>query len=72
MITDFNDPFFKSVNQFFKTHNQNLCNTTTNILYHNFLKTFSSEFQKIKVWFTDEDSEPLEIEGKVNLNLLIE
>ena len=40
--------------------------------YHNFLKTFSSEFQKIKVWFTDEDSQLLETEGKVDLHLLIE
>ena len=48
MITDFNDPFFKSVNQFFKTHNQNLCNTTTNILYHTFSKHLVQNFKKLK------------------------
>ena len=35
---------------------------------HIFLKTFNSEFQKIGVWFTDES---LEIEGKINLTLII-
>ena len=35
---------------------------------HIFLKkTFSSEFQKIKVWFTDQNSKPLEVEDKINL-----
>ena len=28
---------------------------------HIFLKTFNSEFDKIKVWFTDQNSQPLEI-----------
>ena len=32
-----------------------------------FLKTFSSEFQEIEVWFTDQNSQPLETEGKINL-----
>ena len=27
-----------------------------------FLKTFNSEFQTIEVWFTDQNSQPLEIE----------
>ena len=27
-----------------------------------FLKTFNSEFQDIEVWFTDQNSQPLEIE----------
>ena len=31
-----------------------------------FLKTFNSEFQEIKVWFTDQNSRPLEIEDKIN------
>ena len=38
---------------------------------HVFLKTFNSEFQKIKVWFTDQNSQPLEIEDKINLTLII-
>ena len=38
---------------------------------HVFLKTFKSEFQVIKVWFTDQNSQPLEIEDKINLTLVI-
>ena len=38
---------------------------------HMFLKTFNSEFQEIKVWFTDQNSKPLEVEDKINLTLII-
>ena len=38
---------------------------------HIFLKTFHSEFQAIEVWFTDENSQLLEIEDKINLALII-
>ena len=38
---------------------------------HVFLKTFNSEFQGIQVCFTDENSQPLEIENKINLTLII-
>ena len=38
---------------------------------HFFLKTFNSEFQEIKVWFTDQTSKPLEVESKINLTLII-
>ena len=38
---------------------------------HIFLKTFNSEFQKIKIWFTDLTSKPLVIEDKINLTLII-
>ena len=38
---------------------------------HIFLKTFNSEFQEIKVWFTDQNSRPLEVEDKVNLTLIV-
>ena len=38
---------------------------------HIFLKTFNSEFQAIEVWFTDEDSEPLETEDRINSSLFI-
>ena len=34
---------------------------------HNFLKTFNSEFQDIRVWFTEQDSQPLKIEDRINL-----
>ena len=38
---------------------------------HIFLKTFSSEFQEIKVWSTDQNSQPFEVEDKINLTLVI-
>ena len=37
-----------------------------------FLETFNSEFQEIKIWFTDQNSKPLEVEDKINLTLIIE
>ena len=36
-----------------------------------FLKTFNSEFQEIKIWFTDQTSTPLEVEDKINITLII-
>ena len=36
-----------------------------------FLRTFNSEFQEIKVWFTDQTSKPLELEDKINVTLII-
>ena len=36
-----------------------------------FLKTFNSEFLYIEVWFTDQNSKPLEIEDKINMTLVI-
>ena len=38
---------------------------------HIFLKTFNSEYDEIIVWFTDQNSEPLEIEDRINLTLVI-
>ena len=38
---------------------------------HVFLKTFNSEFQEIKIWFTDQTSTPLEVEDKINITLII-
>ena len=38
---------------------------------HILLKTFNSEFQEIKVWFTDQNSKPLEVEDKINLTLIV-
>ena len=37
---------------------------------HVFLKTFNSEFQEIKIWFTDRTSKPLEVEDKINVTLI--
>ena len=38
---------------------------------HILLKTFNSEFQTIDLWFTDQNSQPLEIEDRINLTLVI-
>ena len=38
---------------------------------HISLQTFNSEFQTIEVWFTDQNSQPLEIEDRINLTLVI-
>ena len=36
-----------------------------------FSETFNSEFQKIKVWFTYQNSKLLEVEDKINLMLMV-
>ena len=36
-----------------------------------FLKIFNSEFSYIEVWFTDQNSKPLEIGDKINIALVI-
>ena len=36
-----------------------------------FLKIFDSEFSCIEVWFTDQSSKVLEMEDKININLVI-
>ena len=36
-----------------------------------FLKTFDSEFSYIEVCYTDENSNPLKIEDKINVTLVI-
>ena len=38
---------------------------------HVFLKTFNSQFQEVKVWFTDQTSKPLELEDKIKITLII-
>ena len=38
---------------------------------HIFLKTFNSEYDEVKVWFTDQNSQPLEIEDRINLTMVI-
>ena len=38
---------------------------------HIFLKIFNSEYDEIKVWFTDQNSQPLEIEDRINLTMVI-
>ena len=36
-----------------------------------FLKTFDSEFSYIEEWVTDQNSNPLEIEDKINIIIVI-
>ena len=38
---------------------------------HMFLKTFNSEYDETVVWFTDQNSEPSEIEDRINLTMVI-
>ena len=35
------------------------------------LKTFNSEYSEIKVWLTDQNSKPLEIEDRTNLTMVV-
>ena len=39
--------------------------------YFIFLKTFDSEFLCTEVWFTDQNSKPLETDDKINITLVI-
>ena len=32
-----------------------------------FLETFNSEFSYVEVWFTDQNSKPLDVEDKINI-----
>ena len=36
-----------------------------------FLKTFNSEYDEIIVWFTDQNSQPLETEDRINLTMVV-
>ena len=38
---------------------------------HIFFKTFNSEYDEIIVWFTDENSQPLKIEDRINLTMVV-
>ena len=38
---------------------------------HIFLKTFNLEYDEIIVWFTDQNSQPLEIEDRINLTMTV-
>ena len=38
---------------------------------HIFLKTFNSEYDETIIWFTDRNSQPLEIEDRINLTMVI-
>ena len=36
-----------------------------------FLKTFNSEYDEIIVWFADQNSQPLQIEDRINLTMVV-
>ena len=36
-----------------------------------FLKTFKSKFSSSKVWFTDQNCKPLQVEDKITITLVI-
>ena len=36
-----------------------------------FSKIFNTEFQEISIWFTNRNSNPLEVEDEINLTLII-
>ena len=38
---------------------------------HIFLKTFNSEYDEIIVWFTDQNSQPLEMEDRISLTMVV-
>ena len=38
---------------------------------HTFLKTFNSEYDETTVCFTDQNNQPLEIEDRINLTMVI-
>ena len=39
---------------------------------HIFLKTFNSEYDEIIVWFINQNSQPLEIEDRINLTMVVQ
>ena len=49
----------------------NLLELEISSTHHIILKTFNSEFQYIQVWFTDQNSQPLELEDRINITLVI-
>ena len=42
-----------------------------NVYFKKNFRILDSEFSYIKVWFTDQNSNPLEIENKINITLII-
>ena len=51
-----------------KSFGQLLDNSLKNFI---FLKIFVSDFSYIEVWFTDQNSKPLETENKISITLVI-
>ena len=38
---------------------------------HIFLKTFNTEYDVVEVWFTNQNSQPLEMQDRINLTMVI-
>ena len=51
--------------------NNRLVNLNISLKNFIFLKTFDSKFSNIEVWLIDQDCNPLEIEDKKNITLVI-
>ena len=63
------------VNNDYQQDSRVLCTYVPNKPFGSLLEisptTNNSEYQEIKVWFTDQTSKPLEVEDKINLTLII-
>ena len=80
-ITEFVLVHCNMVNNDYQQDSRVLCNFVPNKPFsslleisptnHMFLKTFNSEYNEIEVWFTDQNSNPLEIEERINLTMVI-
>ena len=69
------------VNKDYQQDSRVLCTFVPNKLFgslletsptnHIFLKTFNLEYDEITVWFTDQNSQLLEIEDRINLTMVV-
>ena len=51
-----------------KSFGQLLYTSPKNVI---FLKTFNSKFSYVEVWFTDQNSKPIQIDDKINITLVV-
>ena len=72
---------YNTVNNDYQKDSRVLCTFVPNKLFlslleisptnHIFLKTYNSEYDEIIVWFTRQNNQPLEVEDRINLTMLI-
>ena len=72
---------YNTVNNDYQKDSRVLCAFVPNKLFlslleisptnHIFLKTYNSEYDEIIVWFTRQNNQPLEVEDRINLTMLI-
>ena len=72
---------YNTVNNDYQKDSRVLCTFVPNKLFlslleisptnHIFLKTYNSEYDEIIVWFTRQNNQPLEVEDRINLTILI-